>query len=95
MAQKLLARRPGPHSSYADGFVPAGMQLNVLAAAWIQTMVHDWIDHLIDPKQKVTFNKGAAVGCPMHKFRLSATKNDAGTLQHACIKISNVAVKHS
>lgn len=37
VAQKLLARRPsGADNSY---FKPAGDQLNILAAAWIQAMV--------------------------------------------------------
>lgn len=37
VAQKLLARRPsGPNNAY---FKPAGDQLNILAAAWIQAMV--------------------------------------------------------
>ena len=33
IAQKLLARKK---------FVPAGMQLNLMAGAWIQAMIHDW-----------------------------------------------------
>lgn len=37
VSQKLLARRPsGPNNAY---FKPAGDQLNILAAAWIQAMV--------------------------------------------------------
>lgn len=37
VAQKLLARREsGPNGDY---FKPAGAQLNILAAAWIQAMV--------------------------------------------------------
>lgn len=37
VSQKLLARRPsGPNGDY---FKPAGAQLNILAAAWIQAMV--------------------------------------------------------
>lgn len=37
VAQKLLARRPsGPDGTF---FKPAGDQLNILAAAWIQAMV--------------------------------------------------------
>lgn len=37
VAQKLLARRlSGPNGDY---FKPAGAQLNILAAAWIQAMV--------------------------------------------------------
>src|SRR5439155_23289773 len=36
---RLLARPDGP-----DGFVPA-RSLNLLAAAWIQFMTHDWFHH--------------------------------------------------
>jgi len=39
---KLLSRR-----EYKD----TGKQFNILAAAWIQFMVHDWIDHMEDTKQ--------------------------------------------
>jgi len=42
VATKLLARR-----TYND----TGKQFNVIAASWIQFMIHDWIDHLEDTKQ--------------------------------------------
>ena len=42
VATKLLARR-----TYKD----TGKQFNVIAASWIQFMIHDWIDHLEDTKQ--------------------------------------------
>ena len=42
VSEKLLARRV---------FLPA-TGLNLLAAAWIQFEVHDWISHLIDPDRK-------------------------------------------
>ena len=37
VATKLLERR---------SFIGTGKQFNVIAASWIQFMVHDWIDHL-------------------------------------------------
>ncbi|KAG1347653.1 Alpha-dioxygenase 1 [Cocos nucifera] len=42
VATKLLARR-----TYKD----TGKQFNLIAASWIQFMVHDWIDHLEDAQQ--------------------------------------------
>ena len=42
VATKLLARKQFKH---------AGKQLNVIAASWIQFMIHDWMDHLESTKQ--------------------------------------------
>ncbi|RZS11052.1 hypothetical protein BHM03_00042354 [Ensete ventricosum] len=42
VATKLLARR-----TYKD----TGKQFNLIAASWIQFMLHDWIDHLEDTEQ--------------------------------------------
>lgn len=42
VATKLLARR-----TYKD----TGKQFNLIAASWIQFMVHDWMDHLEDTEQ--------------------------------------------
>ena len=44
VAQKLLARPPPAQDPTGrHGFKPVGtMQLNLLAGAWIQAMVHDW-----------------------------------------------------
>mmetsp|Transcript_8657 Transcript_8657/g.16135 ORF Transcript_8657/g.16135 Transcript_8657/m.16135 type:complete len:658 (-) Transcript_8657:209-2182(-) len=63
VAQRLLAR---------EEFKPAGDQLNIMAASWIQAMVHDWINHL-DSDRKVTLDKGAGL-CPMAKFDFKATE---------------------
>ncbi|GAA0140717.1 oxygenase [Lithospermum erythrorhizon] len=43
VATKLLARS----KEYKD----TGKQFNMLAASWIQFMIHDWIDHLEDTQQ--------------------------------------------
>jgi Animal haem peroxidase len=63
VAQKLLARKK---------FVPAGDQLNVLAAVWIQGMAHDWMGH-IDGAETVELTEGAAAGCPLKAFRFPKT----------------------
>lgn len=42
VATKLLARRK---------LIDTGKQFNMIAASWIQFMIHDWIDHLEDTKQ--------------------------------------------
>jgi hypothetical protein len=70
VAQRLLAR---------EEFAPAGAQLNILAASWIQAMVHDWIGHF-DGKKSVTLDSNVtATGktlCPFAKspFRFNETK---------------------
>ena len=42
VATKLLARRK---------LVDTDKQFNMLAASWIQFMIHDWVDHVEDTKQ--------------------------------------------
>jgi alpha-dioxygenase len=42
VATKFLERRI---------FKDTGKQFNVIAASWIQFMIHDWIDHLEDTHQ--------------------------------------------
>mmetsp|Transcript_10143 Transcript_10143/g.15567 ORF Transcript_10143/g.15567 Transcript_10143/m.15567 type:complete len:895 (+) Transcript_10143:59-2743(+) len=64
VAQRLLAR---------EGFKPAADQFNILAASWIQAMVHDWIGHF-DGDDKVTLDKGAKNGCPFASFSFKNTK---------------------
>ena len=69
VAQRLLAR---------ETFTPAGDQLNVLAASWIQAMVHDWIGHFDGEKTVVLDSKtetGASI-CPFAKspFKFKETK---------------------
>lgn len=63
VAQRLLAR---------DRFQPAGMQLNVLAAAWIQFMSHDWMRG-IQSDEDATLDKGCSQ-CPMQSFKFKTTK---------------------
>lgn len=42
VATKLLVRRK---------LINTGTQFNMLAASWIQFMIHDWVDHVEDTKQ--------------------------------------------
>ena len=70
VAQRLMAR---------EEFSPAGDQLNVLAATWIQAMVHDWIGHF-DGEQSIQLDsnetkKGEKI-CPFAKspFTFKETK---------------------
>ncbi len=72
VAQRLLAR---------EEFKPAGDQLNVLAASWIQAMVHDWIGHFdgdeVESLDEGTDDKGKSL-CPFAKspFSFKKTKFD-------------------
>ena len=61
---------------YPDGFMPS-KQLNILAAAWIQTMIHDWLDHELDMDKSVTLDKGFDEGCPVHTLVVHPTRNAA------------------
>ncbi|ESW23107.1 hypothetical protein PHAVU_004G019000 [Phaseolus vulgaris] len=66
VATKLLARR-----TYKD----TGKQFNVIAASWIQFMIHDWIDHLEDTKQiELTAPREVASQCPLKSFKFFKTK---------------------
>mmetsp|Transcript_231 Transcript_231/g.267 ORF Transcript_231/g.267 Transcript_231/m.267 type:complete len:654 (-) Transcript_231:80-2041(-) len=66
VAQRLLAR---------ESFTPAGDQLNIVAAGWIQAMVHDWMKHEDGKKTSMEVTL-AVVGsqCPLHRFNLFETK---------------------
>mmetsp|Transcript_10722 Transcript_10722/g.18263 ORF Transcript_10722/g.18263 Transcript_10722/m.18263 type:complete len:894 (-) Transcript_10722:135-2816(-) len=68
VAQRLLAR---------EEFKPAASQLNVLAASWIQAMVHDWIGHF-DGAETETLDKGGKSLCPFAKspFSFKNTKTE-------------------
>ncbi|XP_059294091.1 alpha-dioxygenase PIOX [Lycium ferocissimum] len=66
VATKLLARRK---------FVDTGKQFNMIAASWIQFMVHDWIDHLEDTEQiELRAPKEVASECPLKSFKFNKTK---------------------
>ncbi|CAN0074799.1 unnamed protein product, partial [Laminaria digitata] len=78
VAQKLLARRPsGPDNAY---FKPAGAQLNILAAAWIQAMTHDWMDHVEGGETELS--GGREHGCPMARFKFNHTGGVPGANGH-------------
>ena len=63
VAAKLLER---------DSFKSAFPQFNVIAAAWIQAMTHDWMGHF-DSDEEITLDQGTHA-CPMKKFSFHATK---------------------
>lgn len=66
VATKLLARTK---------FVDTGKQFNMIAASWIQFMIHDWIDHLEDTKQiELTAPREVANQCPLNSFKFYKTK---------------------
>ncbi|XP_052195219.1 alpha-dioxygenase PIOX [Diospyros lotus] len=63
---KLLARRR---------LIDTGKQFNVLAASWIQFMIHDWVDHLEDTNQvELTAPRSVAKQCPLQSFKFYKTK---------------------
>ncbi|KAL2335624.1 hypothetical protein Fmac_016837 [Flemingia macrophylla] len=66
VATKLLARK-----TYKD----TGKQFNMIAASWIQFMIHDWIDHLEDTNQiELTAPREVASQCPLKSFKFYKTK---------------------
>ncbi|XP_039009931.1 alpha-dioxygenase 1-like [Hibiscus syriacus] len=67
VATKLLAR-----TQYKD----TGKQFNMIAASWIQFMIHDWIDHMENTNQQVELiaPKEVANKCPLSSFKFYPTK---------------------
>ncbi|GAA0148090.1 oxygenase [Lithospermum erythrorhizon] len=66
VATKLLDRRK---------FVDCGKQFNVIACAWIQFMIHDWIDHMEDTQQvEISCPDEVAKGCPLKSFKFFKSK---------------------
>ncbi|KAK9061727.1 hypothetical protein SSX86_018910 [Deinandra increscens subsp. villosa] len=67
IATKLLARKK---------LIDTGKQFNMIAASWIQFMIHDWIDHLEETKQIIELEAPAEVAseCPLKSFKFYKTK---------------------
>ncbi|KAL5545033.1 hypothetical protein UlMin_008817 [Ulmus minor] len=66
VASKLLER---------NKFTDTGKQFNMIACAWIQFMIHDWVDHLEDTKQvEIKAAKEVASRCPLKSFKFFKTK---------------------
>ncbi|XP_048615415.1 alpha-dioxygenase 1 isoform X2 [Brassica napus] len=66
VATKLLARRK---------LIDTGKQFNMIAASWIQFMIHDWVDHLEETNQiGLVAPKEVANECPLSSFRFFKTK---------------------
>ncbi|RVX08648.1 Alpha-dioxygenase 1 [Vitis vinifera] len=69
VATKLLARKD---------FTDTGKQFNMIAASWIQFMIHDWIDHMEDTQQiELTAPREVASQCPLKSFKFYKTKEVA------------------
>ncbi|MCL7027661.1 hypothetical protein MKW94_026424 [Papaver nudicaule] len=52
-----------------------GKQFNMIAASWIQLMIHDWIDHLEETNQiELAAPKEVASQCPLKSFKFYKTK---------------------
>ncbi|KAJ6726518.1 PROSTAGLANDIN G/H SYNTHASE [Salix purpurea] len=66
VATKLLARKK---------FKDTGKQFNMIAASWIQFMIHDWIDHMEETQQiELVAPKEVANQCPLKSFKFYKTK---------------------
>ncbi|XP_038905967.1 alpha-dioxygenase 1-like isoform X3 [Benincasa hispida] len=66
VATKLLTRRKLKDNE---------KQFNVIAASWIQFMVHDWMDHMEDTEQvELVAPSKVADGCPLKSFKFFKTK---------------------
>ncbi|KAL9995081.1 putative hem peroxidase superfamily, hem peroxidase, animal-type [Helianthus debilis subsp. tardiflorus] len=66
VATKLLTRRK---------FKATGKQFNMIAASWIQFMIHDWIDHLEETNQiELKAPAEVASQCPLKSFKFYKTK---------------------
>ncbi|KAF9626320.1 hypothetical protein IFM89_032169 [Coptis chinensis] len=66
VATKLLARKK---------FIDTGKQFNMIAASWIQFMIHDWIDHLEDTQQiELVAPSEVASKCPLQLFKFYKTR---------------------
>ncbi|KAG5240279.1 alpha-dioxygenase [Salix suchowensis] len=66
VATKLLARKK---------FIDTGKQFNMIAASWIQFMIHDWIDHMEETQQiELVAPKEVANQCPLKSFKFYKTK---------------------
>ncbi|PHU27582.1 Alpha-dioxygenase 1 [Capsicum chinense] len=66
VATKLLARKK---------FIDTGKQFNMIAVAWIQFMIHDWIDHLEETQQiELKAPEEVASECPLKSFKFYKSK---------------------
>ncbi|XAR51831.1 hypothetical protein NMG60_11006585 [Bertholletia excelsa] len=63
--RKLLARRK---------FIDTGKQFNMIAASWIQFMIHDWIDPWKTLNRLNTAPKNVVSQCPLQSFKFYKTK---------------------
>ncbi|KAG0629667.1 hypothetical protein M758_1G120800 [Ceratodon purpureus] len=64
-----------------------GKQFNMIAAAWINFMIHDWIDHLenLNEEVEITAPSSVAAQCPLKSYKIYPTKEvpaDKGVIGH-------------
>lgn len=64
-----------------------GKQFNMIAAAWINFMIHDWIDHLenLTKEDEIAAPPSVAPQCPLQSFKFYPTKDiplDKGVIGH-------------
>jgi hypothetical protein len=69
VSRRLLAR---------EGFIPAE-SINVLAAAWIQFEVHDWMSHDTDPAKPISLDLGEDDDWPERPMAIPSSVPDAGS----------------
>ena len=83
VAERLLMRKVVEDASDSasasspgrEVFKPAGMQFNIMAAAWIQAMIHDWMNHEKNLELKKSLNDGQGGD---FKFHPTAIDRDNG-----------------
>eukprot|EP00243_Klebsormidium_subtile_P008513 TRINITY_DN405_c0_g2_i1.p1 TRINITY_DN405_c0_g2~~TRINITY_DN405_c0_g2_i1.p1 ORF type:complete len:550 (-),score=193.94 TRINITY_DN405_c0_g2_i1:531-2180(-) len=75
VAQTLLARQPRPAvPGQLTQYTSTGTQFNVLAASWIQFMIHDWFDHLEGGPETIALEAPPGLnGCPLRKMKFHPT----------------------
>ncbi|PWA71596.1 heme peroxidase [Artemisia annua] len=74
VATKLLARKQ---------FIDTGKQLNLIAASWIQFMIHEWIDHLESSQEmELKASEEVANECPIQSFKFFKTKKVKTSLEN-------------
>ncbi len=90
VSRELLAQKPGE----GQKTVPF---LNVLTAAWIQFMVHDWLDHgANDPNPEHNINVPLSENDPLRKaLRDSKKKDDVLSIPRTVADASTVAAQGS
>ncbi|GAQ86148.1 alpha-dioxygenase [Klebsormidium nitens] len=79
VAQTLLARPPRTTvPSKLSPYTNTGTQFNVLAASWIQFMIHDWFDHLEGGPGSTALEAPPGLnGCPLRRMTFHPTVKES------------------